>query len=323
MPLCIIMYHYVREIKRSRYPAIKGLDVDKFRQQLDFLNERFTIVRMEDILKALEGGDLPENAALLTFDDGYIDHYTTVFPLLDKMGVQGLFFPPSMILETECLMDVNKIHFILASTNPGVIYTSLLNEIEFHRGVEYFLPDTSTLINEYAKPNRFDTGEVNFIKRMLQTALPEELRKDITDRLFTRFVGVDESVFSKELYCDAAQFLTMKKHGMFIGLQGGKHGWLGNMDKDEYEYDISHSLDYMNSIGLIDKSGWVMNYPYGSWNDGILSFIDDKQCLIGLTTDIGVFKPFINDSSPYANFLLPRLDANDFPPVSEKYLDFI
>jgi hypothetical protein len=35
--LTIVMYHFVRDLARSRYPAIKALTVDAFRGQLDYL----------------------------------------------------------------------------------------------------------------------------------------------------------------------------------------------------------------------------------------------------------------------------------------------
>jgi hypothetical protein len=36
MNLYIVMYHYVRDLKNSRYPQIKGLDINCFEEQLDF-----------------------------------------------------------------------------------------------------------------------------------------------------------------------------------------------------------------------------------------------------------------------------------------------
>lgn len=93
--LCIVMYHYTRDLQHSRYPRIKGLDVGLFRRQLTFFKEHFTAVTMEEVMEAVEDGrELPENALLLTFDDGYIDHYTYAFPLLEEMGMQGSFFIP-------------------------------------------------------------------------------------------------------------------------------------------------------------------------------------------------------------------------------------
>lgn len=34
--LRIAMYHYVRDLKYSRYPEIKGLDYKLFKEQIDF-----------------------------------------------------------------------------------------------------------------------------------------------------------------------------------------------------------------------------------------------------------------------------------------------
>ena len=316
MCLHIVMYHYVRDLGLNRYPSIKGLDAVFFRQQIEFLQQYFTIVRMEDVLAALDGGDIADNAALLTFDDGYIDHYTVVFPVLDAMGLQGSFFPPARILEESVLLDVNKVHFMLAAGETGAIFQALLSEIDRHRGTEYDIPDTDTLRDEYAKPSRYDSGEVIFIKRMLQTVLPERMRVAIADRLFARFVGVPMAVFAKELYLDTAQLLTMKRHGMYIGLHGFDHGWLGRMSASEYEADISLALQYMDGIGLIDRRAWVMNYPYGSWNDGVVDYIGQNGCLAGLSTRVAVA-----DLATDHRLLLPRFDTNDFPPKSEGYLD--
>jgi len=33
--LTIVMYHYVRELKHSRYPEIKGLAIDDFKEQIE------------------------------------------------------------------------------------------------------------------------------------------------------------------------------------------------------------------------------------------------------------------------------------------------
>ncbi|MBQ4415015.1 MAG: hypothetical protein II861_02830, partial [Methanomicrobium sp.] len=79
------MYHYTRDLKHSRYPEIKGLNVDQFRKQLEFFEENFTVVKMEQVIDAVKGNDtLPKNAVLLTFDDGYIDNFTFAYPLLQE-----------------------------------------------------------------------------------------------------------------------------------------------------------------------------------------------------------------------------------------------
>lgn len=54
--LYIAMYHYVRDLKHSRYPNIKGMDIEIFKRQIAFFKANFTVVRMEDVLAFLNGG---------------------------------------------------------------------------------------------------------------------------------------------------------------------------------------------------------------------------------------------------------------------------
>ena len=101
------MYHYTRDLVHSRYPGIKGLDLPFFRRQLEFFKKHFNVVRMEDVINAVQNQQkevLPENPLLLTFDDGYIDNFTFAFPLLEEFGFQGSFFIPGKTFRTHQLL---------------------------------------------------------------------------------------------------------------------------------------------------------------------------------------------------------------------------
>lgn len=315
--LYIVMYHYVRDLMHSRYPEIKGLDVKLFRQQIDYLCEHFNIVKMEDIIARKMGGGgypLPENAMLLTFDDGYVDHYTYVFPILEEAGVQGSFFIPGKTFTTHQLLDVNKIHYILASVDMGKLLSDVFERMDYYRGKEFDYPSNEELFEKYALKNRFDKKETVFIKRMLQTVLPEKVRNRISSDLFEKNVGVTEEQLAYELYMTEDQIRTMKRHGMFIGLHGYDHYWLGDLPQEQMEADITKALEVMDEF--IDREQWVMNYPYGSYNESVLQFIKRKGSCLGLTTEVAVA-----DLSEDESLKLPRLDCNDFPPKSKRYLD--
>ena len=112
--LTVVMYHYVREIKESLYPGIKGLEFEKFKTQLDHLQSKYQIIQAEDVISScLNGSPIPENSCLLTFDDGYKDHIKFVLPELKSRRIQGTFFPPAKAILDRELLDVNAIHFIL------------------------------------------------------------------------------------------------------------------------------------------------------------------------------------------------------------------
>lgn len=314
--LYIAMYHYTRDLKHSRYPEIKGMDISLFRQQIEYMKHNFNIVTMEQVLDAVGGRvKLPEQALLLTFDDGYIDNYTFAFPILCEFGVQGSFFIPGKTFVTHQLLDVNKIHYILASANIFELVEDVKKEMNYYRGQEYDYAYTDQLFHEYAIANRFDIKETIFVKRMLQTVLPERLRNKISSNLFKKYVGVTEEQLAYELYMTEEQIRTMKRQGMFIGIHGYDHYWLGNLPVEKMRQDISMALDTLDEF--IDRRQWVMNFPYGNYSPDVLEYIRSQGAKIGLTTDVKVA-----DIDKDNALTLPRLDCNDFPPKSENFLQY-
>lgn len=311
--LYISMYHYTRDIVHSRYPEIKGLDQQLFRQQLEFMKENFNIVTMEQVMDAVEKKcKLPEKALLLTFDDGYVDNYTYAMPLLEEFGVQGSFFIPGKTFATHQLLDVNKIHYMLACADIYKLVDDVKEKMEFYRGREFDFPETEELWNQYAVANRWDCKETIFVKRMLQTVLPERLRNQISSDLFEKYVGMTEEQLAYELYMTEEQVRTMKRHGMFIGIHGYDHYWLGNLPEEQMQQDIKMALDTLDEF--IDRKRWVMNYPYGNYSDDVLKYVKTEGACVGLTTEVRLAK--IGQDNPLT---LPRLDCNDFPPKSKNY----
>lgn len=312
--LNIVMYHYVRDLSHSRYPGIKGLDTDLFKEQITYLKKKFTIVKMEDIIDITTGGGcLPDNSALLTFDDGYIDNFITVLPILKQYKLQGSFFIPGKTFTEDILLDVNKVHFILASAPEREVVQDLLSLLDKYRDIYPEISSNDELLKKYAVANRFDTAETIFCKRILQTAIPEELRNKISSILFEKYVGLPENYFARELYMNRDQIRFMRDEGMFIGLHGYDHYWLANLSEDKMKKDIDKALEVMDEF--IDKDNWVMNYPYGNYNHNVIEYIKTKGCKLGLTTEVGRANLEKDDL-----YQLPRWDCNDFPPKSYNYM---
>lgn len=252
-----------------------------------------------------EGKTLPDKSMLLTFDDGYIDHFTNVFPILYENELQGSFFMPAKILSENKLLDVNKIHYILASKSTAALLNDVMEKLDYYRGDTFKIDNSEILYKKLAVANRFDNKDVIFIKRLLQVELEEELRNKITDDLFKENISIPESTFCKEVYMSYDQLKLMKRCGMHFGLHGYDHCWLGRLSKEAITKDIDSALDYYKEI--IDRDRWSICYPYGSYNDDLLNYAKKKKAMIGLTTQVGVANLSIDN-----NLLLPRLDTNDF-----------
>lgn len=92
----ILMYHYVSELPPDADPIRIDLTVTpaNFRAHMQHLrDEGYTPVSLYDLHAALlTGQPLPARPVILTFDDGHIDHYIEVFPVLREFGFTGTFF---------------------------------------------------------------------------------------------------------------------------------------------------------------------------------------------------------------------------------------
>ncbi len=308
MPLTIVMYHYVRDLAKSRYPEIKGLTVETFRSQLEYLASNYTVVGMDQVVQAAQGREeLPGNAALLTFDDGYIDHFVTVFPILREMKMRAAFFPVPLAIREGRVLDVNKIHFVLNAVKDKV---ALAEDVRRHISdlkVDYDLESPALYWDEYARASRFDPPEIVFVKRVLQKGLPQAARARIADELFKEYVSSDEAEFASELYMSMDQLREMHDCGMHIGSHSYSHPWLDTLSPEAQSEEIQESLQFLRELGQ-DGRNWTMCYPYGAHNDGLIERLSQTGCAVGLTTrsaaaDMGRDHPL----------RLPRFDATEIP----------
>lgn len=302
------MYHYVRELRNSRYPEIKGLDIEDFENQIEYLRKHYSVVSTEEVIDHIDRGTiLPPKAVLLTFDDGYLEHYTNVFPILSNYDIQGSFYIPVKAIKEHALLDVNKIHFILASMPDKKAIVKELEILIKQYAELYRLESFNHYYNKLAIANRYDTADVIFIKRLLQVELVEELRLKIVGELFLKYVGMEESVFAKELYMSKNQLIHMQKLGMHIGSHGYNHYWWNHLNKKDLETEIDESMTFLSEIG-VDMNNWTACYPYGSFDEQAVKMLKDKGCKLAVTTQVDIALPTLDN-----RFLLPRLDTNDLP----------
>jgi len=305
--LSIATYHYVRNTEDSAFPRINALDVNAFRDQVAYVKSRHTIVSSDDVIAAVTNPErpLPERPALLTFDDGYLDHFDNVLPILQKEKVSGSFFPSAGAILERRILDVNKIHFVLAKTDDIHALVETLKGFINDFRLQYDLDLNETYWDTWAKPNKWDPAEVIFVKRMLQTVLPPKVRAEITGLLFQKFVSNDEADFADQLYMSTQHLEKLLDAGMCIGNHGYEHDWLNNLNPQDQETDIDKALRFMQDLGL-DTENWMMCYPYGGYNELLLETLRNKKCAVGLSVRAG-----IADLKKDDPLILPRIDAND------------
>jgi peptidoglycan/xylan/chitin deacetylase (PgdA/CDA1 family) len=86
------MYHHVGRPDDESSGSF-FIDDETFAQQLDLITKKYhpiTLSELEDCY--VNKKEIPRNAVLLTFDDGYSDNYTYAYPLLLKKKVPATIF---------------------------------------------------------------------------------------------------------------------------------------------------------------------------------------------------------------------------------------
>lgn len=312
VPLTVVMYHYVRPLDRSRFSEIKALHLDQFRAQIDYIRRHYNVVSIGHLLAALrDEQSLPPRPCFLTFDDGYLDHYQYAFPILFDAKLPAAFYPPRSTGIERKVLDVNKVHFILASVADK---RHLADELDVHMEAErhrFSFPSRAELVQQYSVSNRFDAPVVIYIKRLLQHALPEALRTELTAALFERYVSKDETAFAEELYMSLDQMRTMHSCGMHFGGHGGRHEWLSRLTPDGQAAEIDASTDLLDRIGVSAQER-TFCYPYGDYNAATLDTLAVRGYRMAFTSEVGLAR--LGEQSPLK---LSRLDTNDLPKTAD------
>jgi peptidoglycan/xylan/chitin deacetylase (PgdA/CDA1 family) len=100
----ILMYHYTSE-KNETYMSVPK---EKFREQMKYLKENgYTVIGLDELYSSYnEGISIPDNAVIITFDDGYANNYLYAYPILKEFGFKAtIFMITSKINEPQYLTE--------------------------------------------------------------------------------------------------------------------------------------------------------------------------------------------------------------------------
>ena len=306
--LTIVMYHYVRRLAASRFPRLPALDLDAFRGQLDFIRRHYKPISISDVVSAASrNAKVPIGAMVLTFDDGYAEHYREVFPLLRQAGIPATFFPAASALIERRLLDVNKIQFILAAAETADTLVASIDEAVEGASSRTDVRPVTDYRAEAWKPVRFDSPAASYVKYMLQGGLPEDFRTRLLDELFAKFVSADQRAFAEELYMTVDQAREIREAGMTIGAHADRHVTLTLLSRDDQAHEIDGALRVLDAVGAA-RSGFAFSYAKGAYDEDSIALLRDRACAIAVTNRRGNAMV-----GPDTLLTLPRFDAKHLP----------
>lgn len=300
------MYHYVQEYNQ-KLPELSFLHIKDFRRQLDYFSQKYEFLSREDWELMTTVGKIPklENKILLTFDDGLKGHFDYVYEELKKRGLWGIFFVCSHPLKQITLLEVHKIHILMAINRPFEIYKYLT--AHYDNNVLYKNYDNSDFrLTSYQTQVNHEL--VTKLKRILNYYVDETFRETLINDLLDNFVETDWAV---DFYLSKENIIEMSQNGMVIGNHTHSHKLLSKNKYLDQEVQINVPQRYLNKMGI---SSDVFCYPYGgkrSYNNDTLNILEDLQ--VKFAFSVGQRDVVPDDLVNRAKQLtLPRYDCNLF-----------
>lgn len=296
----VVFYHYVRDVERTRYPGIKALSTSEFASQLDWLASRFRIIDGPEFERAALGGEPPaEPTALLTFDDGFVDHYVNAYPEMRRRHVGGIFFIAGATLDDPpTLLNVHKTHFLLSALGAerfGALVDGLLTGVDMGAAGE-----------RRDGIYRYDEAPDVRAKRLLNYELPYDVADRVLDTLFREHVA-DPVAFARQLYLSADMIAEMARGGMTFGYHTRSHPVLSRLSRAQQEAELVDGVERIRS--LTGQPSVPFCYPYGfphTYNQDTL----DVLAQAGYSIAFNTLREPAKLPAP-SRYELPRFDTRD------------
>lgn len=298
------MYHYVREFN-PKFPELNFLHVKDFCKQLDYFQKKYNILNPNELANGVQNKKLP-NGIFLTFDDGLRDHFEFVVPELVKRGLSAIFYISSQNYLNNEILNVHRLHLLLAKFGGREIYQSL-NELISEKDIPV------KFVHQFQKTtylNQNNDSNTNKAKKLINYYLPAALKNKILAYLMAEYFGDEKKLFN-DLYLDKSEILMMQNAGMVIGSHSHSHQVLSSLTKEEQFKEIETSFNFLNSVtGCLPFKTFC--YPYGgfhSFNTNTENILDNSDVVFTFNDEPRDIEMKDLIKRPHA---LPRYDCNMF-----------
>lgn len=217
----IINHHRVGDAASGRFDRdVFSASADSFDLQVNYCKKHFNIVAGEELEELVSGrAPLKRLHVAITFDDGYINDYTTSFEILKANNCAAAFFLVPEYVGTSTVPWWDEIAYLVRNSPRPHITLSIPAPLTVTLGTDR-QPAIRAVLRHYKRPDNLHGDK-----------LLAELREQADCELPTpqrRFITWQEA-------------REMKDAGMVIGSHTQTHGILGQMSPEAQWWELTES----------------------------------------------------------------------------------
>ncbi|MBC7329574.1 polysaccharide deacetylase family protein [bacterium] len=275
LPLYILSYHRFSPRKRIIRSTPPCIDINSFREQIEFLCRNFEVIPLSIIAHCIHKREpFPKNSVAITIDDGYKDNYLLAYPILKENKVPATIFLTTSYIDGKQTPWEAKVSFAISHTS--------IKELSLE-GIGRF--------NLRGEKRRYIAREM-IIKRLKKVS--EKRKKVLIEKLIKRCDVEIPPCLGKELMLSWNEIREMNGEGIEFGAHTVHHPELTNIPLTEAKWEIEESKRELEE-GL-GKQVFAFAYPSGIYNKGIVRLVKNAGFLCAVTTSLREVKPW---SNPY------------------------
>jgi peptidoglycan/xylan/chitin deacetylase (PgdA/CDA1 family) len=263
--LIILMYHrIVEKAPAGLYDPNLVVKASAFEMHIKEVTKLFKIIPLQNLNQTKK---ITGRLCVVTFDDGWLDTYTTAFPILKKYHIPAtVFVPAAMIGSNHCFWFESLFN--------------LANQAIISRKEQMFIKYFHTLVPSLA-PAVLST---NYLLK-LSSSLKRFPAETLNQAVFEAYVRLGIKQPNKRILMDWHQISEMEQHGITFGSHGLQHYILPTIDQNQKKREIFESFEILQN--KVVKTVPFFCYPNGDWDEESITFLSHAAYLGALTTNIG------------------------------------
>ncbi len=260
----------------------------QFDEQLTYLGERYTVVPLSHVVRAITSGSMPDPRwVAITFDDGYEDNYRFAYRLLRKHNMPATFYVTTdCVADAEVLWTVRLRFAVMTTTHTEILCPSITSAP---------IGLSSPVARECAV--RFLTGLVKHCSRT-------EANDVLAEIMDACLPGCEP--MSHRVMMTPDELREMEQNGMTIGAHSVHHYNLPLLEDGELTDELSGAKSFLeDEIGLCVEH---FAYPNGR---------KDRHCDARVATEVarcGYLSASTSISGPagpaHSPFGIPRVGVS-------------
>jgi len=285
----IIMYHRMLDRPDPYYPLGYGMDLGVFTAQLRMFARFCAVLSLDEILARLNDGKrLPPRCVALTFDDGYQEVVTRVWPLLTRYRLPATVAVTVQGLDRGFLWPDALRHAIRQTTMPRVVFKTATGESR-----------TMVLANE--SDRLIAVTQLDAYLKQLPNRVKEQLLRELLAQLLH---VTPEELGISNLLLSWDDLKMLVSHGVSIGSHTMTHPILTRVSETDAQQEIADSRRILSArLGVPVNHFFYPNGEVGDFSPRVEQFVADAGFHSACTTIHGVNQPSEN------RFALKRING--------------